>query len=197
MIEEKKPTRNSLFWRLWLRALTVKRAQTGVALVSLLLGAATVSMLANLYDGVRRKMTQEFRTYGANVVVAPASGPADVKLAPAPAGLMDEKVVLGRLQEFEKRAPGLIAVPRLDVVTRIARVSGESRAPEPVSAVAVGADFASLLSLNAGWRRLDLTRKFDSGDCAVGEHIASRLHLRLGDAIGVEPIWQAGVQGAR
>src|SRR5439155_13822980 len=94
MIEDKKLTRNSLFWRLWLRALTVKRAQTGVALVSLLLGAATVSMLANLYGGVRRKMTQEFRTYGANVVVAQASGPADVVSRGAAAGALDAEVVL-------------------------------------------------------------------------------------------------------
>src|SRR5207248_9364317 len=59
-------------------------------------------------------------------------------------GLMDEEVVLRRLQAFRDRLPGLIAVPRLDVVTRIARVPGESRVPEPVNAVAVGTDFVSL-----------------------------------------------------
>jgi putative ABC transport system permease protein len=40
---------------------------------SLLVGAAVMSMLLNLYGGVRRKMTQEFRAYGANVVLAPGS----------------------------------------------------------------------------------------------------------------------------
>src|SRR5207249_6161489 len=188
MIEAKKPTRNSLFWRLWLRALTVKRAQTGVALVSLLLGAATVSMLTNLYNGVRRKMTQEFRTYGANIVVAPVGSSAYVRSAPAPVGLMDEKAALGRLQEFGKRLPGLIAVPRLDVVIRIARVPGESQALESVNAVAVGTDFASLLLLNAGWQILGSTDALDSSACAVGEHVASRLGLRIGDAIEVDPI---------
>ena len=197
MIEEKKPTRNSLFWRLWLRALTVKRAQTGVALVSLLLGAATVSMLANLYNGARRKMTQEFRTYGANVVVAPAGSSAYVRSAPAPVGLMDEKAALGRLQEFGKRVPGLIVVPRLDVVTRIARVPGESQALESVNAVAVGTDFASLLLLNAGWQILGSTDALDSSACAVGEHAASRLGLRIGDAVSIEPIWQDVRQEAR
>ena len=197
MIEAKKPTRNSLFWRLWLRALTVKRAQTGVALFSLLLGAATVSMLTNLYTGARRKMTQEFRTYGANVVVAPAGSSAYAKLAAAPVGLMDEEVVLGRLQEFGKRVLGLIAVPRLDVVTRIARVRSESRALESVNAVAVGTDFASLLRLNAGWQILGSTGTLDSSACAVGEHVASRLGLGIGDAVSVEPIWQDVGQEAR
>ena len=93
--------------------------------------------------------------------------------------------------------PGLIAVPRLDVVTRIAPVRGESRAPEPVNAVAVGADFVPLLRLNTGWQLFNSTRSLDSGACAVGEHVASRLRVAVGDAISMEPIWQDGRQEAR
>ena len=59
--------------RLWWRALSVKRPQAILALLSLMVGAAVISMLLNLYGGVRRKMTQEFRGYGANVVLAPAA----------------------------------------------------------------------------------------------------------------------------
>jgi len=50
---------------------SVKRPQAILAVLSLLLGAAVISMLLNLYGGVQRKMTQEFRAYGANVVLAP------------------------------------------------------------------------------------------------------------------------------
>src|SRR5437660_8552601 len=85
--ERKKRMRNSLFWRLWLRALTVKRPQAGVAIGSLLVGAATMSLLVNLYSGVRRKMTQEFRAYGANVVLAPGGSGSSSP------GLMDEDVL--------------------------------------------------------------------------------------------------------
>jgi len=59
--------------RLWWRALSVKRPQAVLALISLMVGAAVMSMLLNLYGGVRRKMTQEFRGYGANVILAPGS----------------------------------------------------------------------------------------------------------------------------
>ncbi len=62
-----------MFWRLWLRALTVKRPQVAVAIGSLLVGAALSSMLLNLYGDVYRKMTQEFSAYGPNVVLAPAT----------------------------------------------------------------------------------------------------------------------------
>lgn len=146
-----------------------------------------MSMLANLYSGVRRKMTQEFRTYGANVVVAPAS-PADLELPLASARLMNEESVMSRLQTFRERVPGLIAVPRLNVVVRIERVPGERVVPEFLNAVAVGADFASLLRLNRGWRVLRSAGALESGGCSIGEHVASRLRLGIGDAIRVQPV---------
>src|SRR5208337_2749868 len=67
------PTRRWLFFRFWWRSVTVKRPQAALALFSLVVGAAVMSMLLNLYGGVRSKMTQEFRAYGANVVLAPGS----------------------------------------------------------------------------------------------------------------------------
>lgn len=65
--------RSSMFWRLWWRAVSVQRSQAALALGSLMVGAAIASMLLNLYGDVRRKMTEDFRSYGANVVIAPAS----------------------------------------------------------------------------------------------------------------------------
>src|ERR1035438_8604095 len=65
--------RSSMFWRLWWRALSVKRSQAALALGSLMVGAAITAMLLSLYGDVRRKMTEDFRSYGANVVIAPTS----------------------------------------------------------------------------------------------------------------------------
>src|SRR5271157_265229 len=73
MIQSPDPIRGSLFFRLWWRSVSVKRPQAVLAVLSLLVGAAVMSMLLNLYGGVRRKMTQEFRAYGSNVVLAPGS----------------------------------------------------------------------------------------------------------------------------
>ena len=85
-----------------------------MAIGSLLVGAATMSLLVNLYSGVRRKMTQEFRAYGANVVLAPGGSGSSSP------GLIDEDV-LRQLEAFKQRAPGVVVVPRLDVVARIRR----------------------------------------------------------------------------
>src|SRR5208337_980365 len=112
--ETEVTTRHSLFWRLWFRALTVKRPQAALAAGSLLAGAAVMSMLLNLYADVRHKMTQEFRAYGANVVLAPGTGQPTTG---AGAGLMDEGVLIA-LDPLRQRTSGLAAVPVLYLVTR-------------------------------------------------------------------------------
>ena len=183
--ETETRTRRSLFWRLWFRALTVKRPQAALAAGSLLAGAAVMSMLLNLYTDVRRKMTQEFRAYGANVVLAPGDG----------AGLMDESVVT-KLDSLRQRSRGLAVVPVLYLVTKLEGVPArrdpmENRLPESVNVAAVGADFAGLQQMNSGWRLVgnhSLPTGRNEYTCAIGAHLASTLHLGPGDAVRLLPI---------
>jgi putative ABC transport system permease protein len=209
--ETEAGTRLSLFWRLWFRALTVKRPQAALAVGSLLVGAAVISMLLNLYADVRRKMTQEFRAYGANVVLAAGSSQATVPQAtggeprqrldlparPAAmdAGMIDEGM-MSVIEPLRQRAKGSSAVPVLYVVTKLEGVPARQnpmdvRLPESVNVVAVGADFAGLHQMNSGWRLLGediLKGARDQGRCVIGDHLASTLHLGVGDAVRIEPI---------
>src|SRR6516165_4310867 len=95
-------------FRIWLRALTVKRPQAAVAMGSLLVGAMVSSTLLNLYTDVQRRMTYEFAAYGPNAVLAPAyaadpghGGSAGSAYGPetseSRAALMDQSV-LNRLE---------------------------------------------------------------------------------------------------
>ena len=69
-------------------------------ILSLLVGAAVMSMLLNLYGGVRRKMTQEFRAYGSNVVLAPGSSTSSESTTGS--GVMDQGV-MSLVQEFARQ----------------------------------------------------------------------------------------------
>src|SRR5579863_3424198 len=121
---EQPRIRRSLFWRLWLRSLTVKRPQAALAIGSVLVGAAVASMLLNLYGDARRKMTQEFRAYGPNVVLAPGdppgakdrllSGAAEERLSNPDimTGVIDQDVI-GVLTPFVQHGNGFAAVPVL------------------------------------------------------------------------------------
>ncbi len=192
--ETEVTTRHSLFWRLWFRALTVKRPQAALAAGSLLAGAAVMSMLLNLYADVRRKMTQEFQAYGANVVLAPAAGAG----LPGLPGMIDEGGVAG-IDRLRQRTPGLTAVPVLYLVTKLEGVPARqdpmnTRLPDSVNVVAVGADFAALHQMNSGWRlegkegKDNLKTQADQATCAIGAHLASTLHLAPGDAVRLVPV---------
>lgn len=181
---EQLGTRRSLFWRLWLRSLTVKRPQAALAISALLVGAAVASMLLNLYGDVRRKMTQEFRAFGANVVVAPAaasSASGDL------AGLMEHDVI-NRLEAHRQQRRGIAAVPLLYVVMRLIPLSLDPRLPEFQNLVTVGADFAALRQLYPGWRVEGGGGTLDDGACAVGARVAARWRLRVGDSLELESV---------
>lgn len=66
-----------MFWRLLWRLLRGNRGRLAVALVAMASGAAVISALFNMQFDVQRKMTQEFRALGANIVIAPAKSFGD------------------------------------------------------------------------------------------------------------------------
>jgi putative ABC transport system permease protein len=179
-----------MFWRLWWRAISVQRTQAALALGSLMVGAAITSMLLNLYGDVRQKMTEEFRAYGANVVIAPASSEA----AGRDAGSTLDEASLAPLTEFVRRTPGATAAPIVYGVVRVSREPADPRLPGFENAVAVGAEFGRLRQLNPGWRLAGETVSSDlpAGTCAVGEHLAARLHARLGDSIRLRHVGDVG-----
>ena len=180
-------------FRIWLRALTVKRPQAAVAMGSLLVGAMVSSTLLNLYSDVQRKMTYEFAAYGPNVIVAPAYAAepgqgfasagsvygADIH----PTNLMDESVLI-RLEPANpndgQRVQGLAAAPLLYLVVR---VDNARQSTNVENAVAAGTDFTALWRLNPNWHVQGKVETLDREACTLGVHLAARLHVGLGDAI--------------
>jgi putative ABC transport system permease protein len=89
-----------MFWRLVSQLLRGSRGRLAVAIIAIVSGAAVVSALLNLDLGVQNKLTQEFRTLGANIVISPARGvPAQISGAEVPA-LMPSDGVLQALQQL-------------------------------------------------------------------------------------------------
>jgi len=226
--------------RLWWRSISVKRPQAGLAVLSLVVGAAVMSMLLNLYGGVRRKMTQEFRAYGANVVLAPAPSTSVARphpLLPSPTGegnrppflpsqtgqenqgnqgnqaalfpsptgegnqgwgvTMDQSV-MSLVHEFARQRRGVTALPMLYGVVRLERIPPNPRLPDFVNVVAVGTDLSGISRMNPGWHEsqaMDYSGPLPLSPCAVGAHIASRLHVASGDTIYFQPLTSSA--GAR
>src|ERR1700752_2475893 len=60
-----------MFWRIIRRLLAANRGRLFVILLALSAGAAISAALLNLQVDANRRLTTEFRTLGANVIVAP------------------------------------------------------------------------------------------------------------------------------
>jgi len=177
----------SMFWRLWWRAVSVQGSQAALALGSLMVGAAIASMLLNLYSDVRRKMTEDFRAYGANVVVAPASTGSNSGVEGNP---MVEESALQPLAQLAREAPGTSFAPVLYGVVQVSPESADPRLPEFTNVVATGAEFGALRRLNPGWREEGeaISADLPPGECAVGSNLAARLHVRQGDSIDLRRV---------
>jgi putative ABC transport system permease protein len=180
-----------MFWRLCWRAVSVKRSQAALALCSLAVGATITSMLLNLYGGVRRKMTEDFRAYGANVVIAPASA---VTAGGGEESSMVEEAALEPLSQFARKTPGTSFAPVLYGVVRVSPAPADPRLPEFTNVVATGAEFGALRHLNPGWREAgeSVSADLPPGECAVGAHLAARLHVHPGDSIQLHRVAEAG-----
>jgi len=63
-----------MFWRMLLRAAILRRGRAASALLAMVVAAAVVTVILNLFVDVQAKLRKEFRNYGANVVVVARNG---------------------------------------------------------------------------------------------------------------------------
>jgi putative ABC transport system permease protein len=159
------PTR-SMFVRILWKLLGASRGRLTVALIALTSGAAVSSALLNVNLDASRKLTQEFRTLGANVVVAPPSGGGEASLA--------DVSVLDRITALH--VPGIVATaPYLYVAAN----SGS----QPV--ILAGTWFDQVAKMNSWWKIQGdwISTRDDRDQCLVGQAAARQLGLAPGSAV--------------
>ncbi|MGH9351650.1 MAG: ABC transporter permease [Terriglobia bacterium] len=168
-------SQRSIFWLLCLRSLQVKRPQAMLGIGSLVVGAAVCSLLLNLYGGVERKMTESFRAFGANVIVAPREAALQSSALPS----LMEASWAGRIDV--KR--GLSSLPVLYVVSHLDPVEPDPRLPGGENVMAVGTDLAGLVEMNPNWHLEGAGTTFKTQDCIVGAHLAAEMRFHPGDQL--------------
>jgi len=120
--------RPSMFLRMLLRAAILRRGRAASALLAVVVAAAVATAILNLYVDVQAKLRQEFRSYGANIVVVAKE---------------DETLPLGTLEQVENTLAGRgLAVPFAYVV---------ARTPDDKSVVVAGTDLGSVQRLDRWW----------------------------------------------
>ena len=126
------------------RSLVYRRARTVSAVVALTVSAGIATALLTLYADLDAKLHREFRAFGANVVVAAASGdPQDV----AKAGAIDTVVAEGLPKGAVERVAQAAGADA--VAAAFGYAVGTTDRGSPV--VAVGTDFEAVKRLDRWW----------------------------------------------
>lgn len=170
-----------MFRRLLWKMVVGNRGRLTVALVAVISGAAVISALLNVQFDIERKLTQEFRVLGANVVIAPAQ---DTRVAAtatdsgldAPS-LIDEDAALAavdrnRTGELEAAAPFLYFVAKANNT--------------PVMVAGTWLD--QLRKLNPSWQITGrwIEARGDQSLCIVGQNVAQQLNLSAGKLLELD-----------
>ncbi len=160
-----------MFWRVLWKLFRAGRGRLAVALVALASGAAVSTALLNLHLDAERKLTREFRTLGANVVVSPPRAPGNEPPLMS-AGVLDH-IAAARTEQV------VAAAPYLYVVARSPLADGEQ-------SVILAGTWLDEVRRMASWWRVEgawVTPRDDRARCLVGRNAARRLGVAPGSPL--------------
>lgn len=168
----------SMFWRIERRLLFANRGRFFVILLALGAGAAVTAALLNLQVDAKRRLTADFRSFGANVLVAPQDSAASSM----------NQSIFDRIPDAS-RAGAIAKAEFLYGVVEFASARQENDAQNPPVTRAIlagythsGAQPARILS-PALLALEQNTSRPNSSHCGVGDKLASVLRLRTNDRV--------------
>jgi len=152
-----------MFARMLIRAAMLRRGRAASALLAMVVAAAVATSMMNLYVDVQAKLRNEFRSYGANVIVVAKSGEASVAqsaITGTPPSLPPDAIT-----KIESAlGPKTLAVPFAYAV---------GRTTDGQSVVVVGTDFARARELNHWWKVNHWPENSITGQALVGIRAAA------------------------
>jgi putative ABC transport system permease protein len=172
-----------MFPRLLWKLLRSNRGRLAVALVAVISGATVISALLNVQFDISRKLTQEFRLLGANLVISPGSStPANGAMngaaaSAATANLMSADAVLPQVERL--RSPEVAAAaPYLYFVART----------HNTSVVVAGTWLDEASKLEPTWKVAGdaISSRDDATRCLVGRNVAQQFGLAPGAKIKLD-----------
>jgi putative ABC transport system permease protein len=101
MMAEALTTNRAMFWRIMRRLLGANRGRVVVILLALGAGAAVTAALLNLEVDAKRRLTTEFRAFGANVLITPGPDPGRTWPATLPESIVQSASSVATVEAVE------------------------------------------------------------------------------------------------
>jgi putative ABC transport system permease protein len=147
-----------MFFRFIFQALKYRRQRLLLTFAALTVAATLATVLFGIYGTVERRVRDEFRAYGANIVATPLNGKT------VPLNLARAAESLGA-----EAAPFLVTSVRLGA-----------------GAVPVAGFVSSKSAAMTSFWRIQGSRDIGPGECIAGEQLAASLGLRVGSPVPIE-----------
>lgn len=158
-----------MFRRLLWSLLRGNRGRLAVALIAVISGASVTSALLNVEFDIGRRLAQEFRTLGPNLVIAPRAGIQTEDAGTSAATLMDRDAIAHALvQAQSEQLAG--AAPYLYMVARV----------NDTPVMIAGTELQQARALNPSWK---LEAPAAADGCIIGRNVAKRLNLAPGSPL--------------
>ena len=197
-----------MFWRIVKQLFRASRGRLVIALMAVISGAAVTTALLNLQMDASKKLSAEFRTLGANVLVLPRASTATAVNSSAPHGRDSAADVMAAPLEDESvtsrvvaAAPSVAATvaPYLFIVAEARAKNGETASAKSATAgvarakngaggaqVIVAGTWLDETPKMAPWWKISgraITSRDDLDECLVGSSVAKSLAIGAGSAI--------------
>jgi putative ABC transport system permease protein len=158
----------AMFWRIIRRLLGANRGRLFVILLALGAGAAVTAALLNLQVDAKRRITTEFRAFGANVLITPP----DAAQTSTGSNTLPATVI----ERISLESPGghVVLSPSLYFTGAIYLKKANTVSHFPV--VIVGTDLSQLKQFGSGWKWKETVQLVSSGHpCVVGARVSDRI----------------------
>jgi putative ABC transport system permease protein len=158
-----------MFWRIVRRLIAANRGRLIVILLALGAGAAVTAALLNLQIDAKKRLTTEFRAFGANVIVAPQKSGVGANET------LDESVARRAIAIGRERH---VAVLPVLYITASAVASSSSKTVELVVAGgARGVSDAAISGNPEGYKWWGVSENTAQPVCFVGARVAAHLNI--------------------
>jgi putative ABC transport system permease protein len=138
----------SMFVRMLIRAAMLRRGRAASALLAMVVAAAVATAMMNLYVDVQAKLRNEFRSYGANVIVVAKGGEKTGEASAAQNAAISPSLPPDAISKIESALGPDVGKKTLAVPFAYA----VARTKDGQSVVVVGTDFARARELNHWWK---------------------------------------------
>ena len=162
--------------RFLLRSLALRRGTFLMAIVAIASAATLTATLLGLDADLRRKMSQDVKGFGPNLLVTPPPG--------TEGAILDETALRGAAARLAAGGIALESPPALLLLASGAvRPAGSDGGWQ--GATITGTEFPTLPRLNPGWKIEGDWPKSDAAECVVGSALAERLGSARGSSLEV------------